>query len=74
MWLLLGLGFLLQQPPLAIAYDPATAGPVVQVGPVLYGDELEDGARSGLPIRVRVRVEPRKIPQLDKLDTYAGSV
>ncbi|MEX0907952.1 MAG: hypothetical protein WD054_06440 [Gemmatimonadota bacterium] len=57
MWLLVALGIVLQQLPLDITYEPGATGPVVHVGPVLYGDELEDGARSGLPIRVRVRVE-----------------
>ncbi|CAN5772046.1 hypothetical protein BH23GEM10_BH23GEM10_13510 [soil metagenome] len=48
---------LAQQAPLAVTYEPATFRPVIRVGPVLQSGELEQAARSGLPIRVRVRVE-----------------
>lgn len=47
-----------QAPLLSIGYD-AAAGfrPVVRVGPVLQAQQLEQAARSGVPVRVRVRVE-----------------
>jgi hypothetical protein len=47
-----------QEPVLAIGYD-ASAGfrPVLRIGAVLAGQQLEEAARSGLPVRVRVRVE-----------------
>lgn len=66
MRLIVALGLLLavhgqlpaqQQQPLAVTYEASTFRPVVRVGPVLEGGELEQAARSGLPIRVRVRVE-----------------
>lgn len=44
--------------PLTISYDPqAGYRPVLRVGPVLDRAELEDAALSGVPIRVRIRVE-----------------
>jgi hypothetical protein len=45
-------------PLLAVRHDPATGyRPIVTVGPVLASPQLESAARSGLPVRVRVRVE-----------------
>jgi hypothetical protein len=62
--LLLGIIALLALPRVAAAQElaidfDATAGyrPVVRIGPVLRGGEIERAARSGLPIRMRVRVE-----------------
>ncbi|HSJ23358.1 MAG TPA: hypothetical protein VK929_01660 [Longimicrobiales bacterium] len=47
-----------QAPLLSVHPDPAGGNrPVVRVGPVLNSASLEEAARSGLPIRVRVRVE-----------------
>ena len=47
-----------QRPEFALSYDAAVAHrPVVHVGPALARDDLEEAARSGVPIRVRVRVE-----------------
>jgi hypothetical protein len=45
-------------PPLALNWD-AAAGyrATLRVGPVLAGSQLEDAARGGLPIRIRMRVE-----------------
>ena len=47
-----------QQPPLALAAD-AGAGyrPVLRLGPLLGDPALEEAVRSGLPIRLRFRVE-----------------
>ena len=73
-WLLV-LGLLCATPlhaqdqrPLSIAYD-ATASfrPVVRVGPVLRDRELEQTARAGVPIRLRVRVELWKDQIFDAL-------
>jgi hypothetical protein len=52
-------GVLLQQGPLLSIRVNANDGhrPVVTVGPVLNSAQLETAARSGLPVRVRVRVE-----------------
>lgn len=64
-----------QQRPLAITFDP-TRGyrPVIHVGPVLADDELEEAATSGLPLRVRVRVELWKDRLFDQLvDTTSWS-
>jgi hypothetical protein len=70
MWLLLALALFTdadtsrvpatpQDPaPLALLVDaPGGFRPVLRVGPVLRGDDLESAARGGLPVRVRVRVE-----------------
>jgi hypothetical protein len=47
-----------QEPLLTISYDPAAGfRPVVRVGPVLREQQIEQAARSGLPVRVRVRIE-----------------
>lgn len=57
-----------QQRPLAIVVDPANGHrPIVRVGPVLAEDELEQAATSGLPLRVRVRVELWKDRLFDQL-------
>jgi hypothetical protein len=64
-----------QQRPLAISVD-AQGGhrPVVHIGPVLGSGELERAAQSGLPIRVRVRVELWKDRLFDQLvDTLSWS-
>jgi hypothetical protein len=43
---------------LRIAYDPAAGyRAVVRIGPVLRDAELESVAQSGVPVRVRIRVE-----------------
>jgi hypothetical protein len=43
---------------LSIRHDPANGNrPVLRVGPVLAGEQLEQAARSGLPVRVRIRAE-----------------
>jgi hypothetical protein len=57
-----------EQRPLSVAYD-ATASfrPVVRVGPVLRDRELEQTARAGVPIRLRVRVELWKDQIFDAL-------
>lgn len=81
MWALLALGIAAAQPPdsvprapvqdprpLAITYDASSSfRPVVRVGPVLRGRELEQLARAGVPIRVRVRVELWKDQLFDAL-------
>jgi hypothetical protein len=55
-------------PLLAVAYEPQNGfRPVVRVGPVLGGDQLEQAARSGLPVRVRVRVELWRARFIDQL-------
>jgi hypothetical protein len=47
-----------QVPLLAVVHDPASGHrPIVRVGPVLQQRQLEEAARSGLPVRVRIRVE-----------------
>ena len=57
-----------QERPLAVLVDPANGHrPVVRVGPVLADDELESAATSGLPLRVRVRVELWKDRLFDQL-------
>ncbi|HEX2167465.1 MAG TPA: DUF4390 domain-containing protein [Longimicrobiales bacterium] len=57
-----------QQRPLAIVADAANGHrPIVRVGPVLAEDELEEAATSGLPLRVRVRVELWKDRLFDQL-------
>lgn len=69
MRLLVALAFsLLQQPPLAVAPDAEDGhSPVVRIGGVLQESELENAARSGLPVRVRVRVELWKDRFFDQL-------
>lgn len=43
---------------LRITYEPAAAyRPVVRIGPVLRGSELQGVSESGVPVRIRVRVE-----------------
>jgi hypothetical protein len=45
-------------PLLAISYDAAGGyTPVLHVGPVLSSAQLENAARSGVPVRIRIRVE-----------------
>jgi hypothetical protein len=45
-------------PLLVVDYDAANGyRPTVRVGPVLASAQLENAARSGVPVRVRVRVE-----------------
>jgi hypothetical protein len=64
-----------QQRPVSITFDPANGyGAIVHVGPVLADSELEDAATSGLPLRVRVRVELWKDRMFDQLvDTTSWS-
>jgi hypothetical protein len=58
----------LQQRPLSIVVDAASGyRPVIRVGPVLADEELERAATSGLPLRVRVRVELWKDRLFDQL-------
>jgi hypothetical protein len=53
---------------LAITFNAAADyRPVLSVGPVLRGREIEHAARSGLPVRVRMRVELWKDRLLDQL-------
>lgn len=57
-----------QEGQLAVTYDAAAAyRPVLSVGPVLRGREIEHAARSGLPVRVRMRVELWKDRFIDQL-------
>lgn len=47
-----------QRPEFALTYLPdLNYRPLAHVGPVLDDDDLEEAARSGVPIRLRVRVE-----------------
>ena len=47
-----------QTPEFALTYLPDLAyRPLARIGPVLDDDALENAARSGIPIRLRVRVE-----------------
>lgn len=64
-----------QQRPVSITFDPASGySAVVHIGPVLADTELEDAATSGLPLRVRVRVELWKDRMFDQLvDTTSWS-
>ncbi|MBR9990798.1 MAG: hypothetical protein KFH98_13640 [Gemmatimonadetes bacterium] len=64
-----------QERPLAVIVDAANGyGPVVRIGPVLEDGELERAAMSGLPLRVRVRVELWKDRFFDQLvDTTSWS-
>lgn len=61
--------------PLAVSVDPGGAyRPIVHVGPVLSGGDMEQAAVSGLPIRMRVRVELWKDRLFDQLvDTLSWS-
>jgi hypothetical protein len=63
------------QDPLAITFDSAhDYRPVLRVRDVLRGGEIEQAARSGLPVRVRVRVELWKDRFFDQLvDTTSWS-
>jgi hypothetical protein len=65
----------LQERPLAVVVDAANGNrPIIRVGPVLADDELEHAATSGLPLRVRVRVELWKDRLFDQLvDTTSWS-
>lgn len=57
-----------QEAQLAVSFDAAAAyRPVLSVGPVLRGREIEHAARSGLPVRVRMRVELWKDRFIDQL-------
>ena len=64
-----------QERPLTIVVDEANRHrPIVRVGPVFADDELESAATSGLPLRVRVRVELWKDRLFDQLvDTTSWS-
>lgn len=45
-------------PPLAVSVDPAGGmRPLLHVGPVLADDVFEQATRSGLPVRINLRVE-----------------
>jgi hypothetical protein len=46
-----------QQAPLTVAWDSADGRARLRVGSVLDSDELENATRSGLPVRLRIRVE-----------------
>jgi hypothetical protein len=57
-----------QQGQLAVSFDATAAyRPMLSVGPVLRGREIEHAARSGLPVRVRMRVELWKDRFIDQL-------
>lgn len=57
-----------QQRPLAITVDASNGHrPIVRVGPVLGESELREAVTSGLPLRVRVRVELWKDRLFDQL-------
>lgn len=60
-----------QDPPLlAIRYMPDLEyRPVLSVGPVLRGDQLTQAAVSGLPVRIRIRVELWRARFIDQLVT-----
>jgi hypothetical protein len=64
-----------QERPLSVLVDrQAGFRPIVRIGPVLGSGELERAAMSGLPIRVRVRVELWKDRVFDQLvDTTSWS-
>jgi hypothetical protein len=47
-----------QSPEFALSYLPDLAfRPLVRIGPILDDSDIEEAARSGVPIRIRVRVE-----------------
>jgi hypothetical protein len=57
-----------QQSQVAVSFDAAAPyRSVLNVGPVLRGREIEHAARSGLPVRVRIRVELWKDRFIDQL-------
>jgi hypothetical protein len=61
------------RPLLAIRHDPASGfRPVLAVGPILREPRLEEAARSGVPVRVRVRVELWRDRFIDQLVDTAG--
>jgi len=67
--LFLRLGPVDQQPPLAVWPDTADrARAVLRVGTVLNDEALEEATRSGLPIRVRIRVELWRDGFIDALE------
>ena len=57
-----------QQAALAVSWDSANGRARLRVGPVLGTDELEHATRSGLPVRVRVRVELWRDGFIDDLE------
>lgn len=58
-----------QKPPLAIAVDSANGfRPVLEIGSVLQDAELEEATSSGLPIRLRIRVELWRDGFIDDLE------
>jgi hypothetical protein len=62
-----------QEPLLSIRHDPSNAfRPVLRIGPVLGEPQLERAARSGVPVRVRVRVELWRDRFIDQLVDTAG--
>lgn len=67
-----------QQPPLAVWPDSTPAArAVVRIGDVLSDSALEDATRSGLPLRVRVRVELWRdgfIDGLEDAETWATTL
>jgi hypothetical protein len=63
------------QRPLTVSYDVGAGyRPVIAVGPILADDELREAALSGLPLRVRIRVELWKDRFFDALVDTAGVV
>jgi Domain of unknown function (DUF4390) len=59
-----------QQPALTVRADSSAGGrAVLRVGPVLGDDALSDAVRSGLPLRVNVRVELWKDGFFDHLES-----
>lgn len=57
-----------QERPVSITVDRENGhAPVVRIGPILADRELESAAASGLPIRVRIRVELWKDRWFDEL-------
>lgn len=59
-----------QAPPLVVS--AADGSPTVAVGPVLQESALEDAVRSGLPLRIRVRVELWRNRLFDELVEQVG--
>jgi hypothetical protein len=61
------------EPLLSIRHDPlAGFRPILRVGPVLRESQLEQTARSGVPVRVRIRVELWRDRFIDQLVDTAG--